>query len=109
MKHMRTYSRTWSLFFLIVFAAGFVSAQERASNPSQASSLSTGFGSGAAGPIGAGDLLEMSVFDTPELSGKLRVSNTGDILLPLVGPIHVAGLTADDMQRLIRQKFIDGK
>ena len=49
-----------------------------------------GFGSGAAGPIGAGDLVEMSVFDTPELSGKLRVSNTGDVILPLVGTVHLA-------------------
>ena len=71
-------------------------------------SSSTGFGSGAAGPIGAGDLVEMSVFDTPELSGKLRVSNTGDIILPLVGSIHVASMKAGDVQNLIRQKFIDG-
>ena len=66
------------------------------------------FGSGAAGPIGAGDLLEMSVFDTAELSGKLRVSNTGDILLPLVGSLHVAGLKAEEVQNLIRQKLIGG-
>ncbi len=69
---------------------------------------SSGFGSGAAGPIGAGDLLEMSVFDTPELSGKMRVSNTGDILVPLVGSLHVAGMKAEEAQNLIRQKFIDG-
>ncbi len=67
-----------------------------------------GFGSGAAGPIGAGDLVEMSVFDTPELSGKLRVSNTGDVILPLVGTVHLQGLTAGDAQTLIRQKFIAG-
>jgi polysaccharide export outer membrane protein len=68
----------------------------------------SGFGSGAAGPIGAGDLVEMSVFDTPELSGKLRVSNTGDVILPLVGTVHLQGLTAADAQSLIRQKFIAG-
>jgi polysaccharide export outer membrane protein len=67
-----------------------------------------GFGSGAAGPIGAGDLVEMSVFDTPELSGKLRVSNTGDVILPLVGTLHLQGLTAGEAQTLIRQKFIAG-
>jgi polysaccharide export outer membrane protein len=109
MKQMRTYSRTCSLFFLIAFAAGLASAQERGQNASQASSFgSTGFGSGAAGPIGAGDLLEMSVFDTPELTGKLRVSNTGDILLPLVGSLHVQGMKAEEAQNLIRQKFITG-
>jgi polysaccharide export outer membrane protein len=50
----------------------------------------------------------MSVFDTPELSGKLRVSNTGDVILPLVGTLHLQGLTAGEAQTLIRQKFIAG-
>ncbi|MGC2322939.1 MAG: polysaccharide biosynthesis/export family protein [Terriglobales bacterium] len=68
----------------------------------------TGFGSGAAGPIGNGDLLEMSVFDTPELSGKLRVSNTGEVILPLVGTVHLAGMKSEEAAALIRQKFIDG-
>ena len=109
MNQMKTYSKTWSPFLLIVLAAGLVSAQEKGSNLPQAPSFgSTGFGSGAAGPIGAGDLLEMSVFDTPELSGKLRVSNTGDILLPLVGSLHVQGLKAEEAQNLIRQKLITG-
>jgi polysaccharide export outer membrane protein len=108
MKQMRTYSKVRTLFFLIL-CTGIVSAQERVPTTSPVAGFgSTGFGSGAAGPIGAGDLLEMSVFDTPELSGKLRVSNTGDILLPLVGSLHVQGLKAEEAQNLIRQKFISG-
>jgi polysaccharide export outer membrane protein len=68
----------------------------------------SGFGSGSAGPIGNGDLLEMSVFDTPELSGKLRVSNTGDVVLPLVGRLQVAGLKAEEAATLIGRKFAEG-
>src|SRR5580658_10059334 len=94
-------------FFLLALLPLPSTAQERAAASSMGSGGS-GFGSGAAGPIGAGDLVEMSVFDTPELSGKLRVSNTGDIILPLVGSIHVAGMKANDVQNLIRQRFIDG-
>ncbi len=67
-----------------------------------------GFGSGSAGPIGNGDLLEMSVFDTPELSGKLRVSNTGDVVLPLVGSLQVSGLKAEEAAALIGRKFAEG-
>ena len=67
-----------------------------------------GFSSGAVTPIGTGDLLEMNVLQTPELSGKLRVSNNGDVLLPLVGALHVAGLTADEAQSLIRRKLKEG-
>jgi len=94
-------------FFLLALLATTSTAQDRAAAGGNIGG-GGGFGSGAAGPIGAGDLVEMSVFDTPELSGKLRVNNTGDIILPLVGTIHVAGMKANDVQNLIRQKFIDG-
>jgi len=104
MPHSKTIGKLNILFFMLL-AVGTACAQDRASAGSGSSS---GFGSGAAGPIGAGDLVEMSVFDTPELSGKLRVSNTGDIFLPLVGAFHVQGLKAEEAQTLIRQKFIDG-
>lgn len=36
--------------------------------------------------IGAGDLLQVTVFDTPELSAQLRVSQAGEIGLPWVQP-----------------------
>jgi len=97
--------------FVLLAVCGTASAQDRASAAfgGSASTLgSAGFGSGSAGPIGAGDLLEMSVFDTPEFSGKLRVSNTGDVILPLVGTLHLQGLNAGEAQTLIRQKLIDG-
>jgi polysaccharide biosynthesis/export protein len=95
-------------FCLLAISTLTSAAQDRSAAATSISGSSAGFGSGAAGPIDAGDLVEMSVFDTPELSGKLRVSNTGDIILPLVGSIHVAGMKAIDVQNLIRQKFIDG-
>jgi polysaccharide export outer membrane protein len=44
--------------------------------------------------ISAGDLLAVDVFDTPELSAKLRVSENGDIAVPVAGSVHVGGLTA---------------
>ncbi len=97
------------LFVLTLLPPSRGAQGQKPSDAGSVGSASAGFGSGAAGPIGAGDLVEMSVFDTPELSGKLRVNNSGDIILPLVGSIHVAGLTADAMQSLIRKKFIDGK
>lgn len=102
---------SYTALFILLALAGTASAQDHAPAPfgGMASTLGGGgFGSGAAGPIGAGDLVEMSVFDTPELSGKLRVSNTGDVILPLVGSLHLQGLKAGEAQALIRQKLIDG-
>ncbi len=99
------------LWIGLIFAAACAMAQQR---PQMSTSVptstlgGTGFGSGAAGPIGNGDLIEMSVFDTPELSGKLRVSNTGEVILPLIGKLHVAGMKAEDAAALIRQEFIKG-
>jgi polysaccharide export outer membrane protein len=103
------------LIFMLAFAVGCALAQQR-SPMSMSTSASvppstlggSGFGSGAAGAIGNGDLIEMSVFDTPELSGKLRVSNTGEVALPLVGRLQVAGMKAEEAASLIRQKFVDG-
>jgi polysaccharide biosynthesis/export protein len=44
--------------------------------------------------IGEGDLLDVSVFDVPELSRQLRVSQTGSISIPLVPVrLRVAGLS----------------
>ena len=44
--------------------------------------------------IGNGDLLEVSVFDVPELSKDLRVNQNGTISIPLIpARLHVAGLT----------------
>jgi polysaccharide biosynthesis/export protein len=52
--------------------------------------------------IGNGDLLTISVFDVPELSRDVRVSQSGTIGIPLVPTrLHVAGLTETQAQQLI--------
>src|SRR5258706_14953863 len=44
--------------------------------------------------IGSGDLLSMQVFDVPELTREVRVSQTGTIGIPLVPVrLHGSGLT----------------
>lgn len=52
--------------------------------------------------IGAGDLLEVKVFQAPELSGETRVDNNGNISLPLLGDIYVKGLTKFQLEQQIR-------
>jgi polysaccharide export outer membrane protein len=56
--------------------------------------------------ISAGDLLEVSVFDTPDLSGKLRVNEHGNIALPLAGDLSVSELTAEQAGREIEAKLL---
>jgi polysaccharide export outer membrane protein len=55
--------------------------------------------------ISAGDLVDLTVFDTPELSTKLRVDEHGLITLPLAGSLPVAGLTADQAGRAIESRL----
>src|SRR5712691_800182 len=43
--------------------------------------------------IGPEDLLEITVFEAPELNRSLRVSANGAISLPLLGAVKAAGLT----------------
>lgn len=100
----RIKKKNYLFMLLLLLAAAGAAAQDHAPAPP----ANVGFGSGAAGPIGAGDLVEMTILDTPELSGKLRVSNTGDVILPLVGSVHLEDMKESDAQALIRQKFIDG-
>jgi polysaccharide export outer membrane protein len=59
-------------------------------------------------PIGTGDLLHIDVFDVPELSRELRVSDTGDISFPLIpGRIHAAGLTPFQLESQLEQLLLE--
>jgi polysaccharide export outer membrane protein len=54
--------------------------------------------------IGDGDLLDISVFDVPELSKEVRVSQTGLISIPLIpARIHVTGLSESQTEQKIAE------
>ena len=58
--------------------------------------------------LGPGDLIEVSVYNVPELSTKARVGNPGDIYLPLIDYVHVGDLTVEEAQALIQKRLEDG-
>ncbi|MDD5430169.1 MAG: polysaccharide export protein, partial [Candidatus Omnitrophica bacterium] len=47
--------------------------------------------------INAGDIIEVSVYQEPDLSKELRVSEKGEIAYPLIGNVNVSGLTAEEV------------
>ncbi len=49
--------------------------------------------------IGAKDLLEITVFDLPELSQTVRVSEDGSISFSLLGRVEASGLTAQQLEK----------
>jgi polysaccharide biosynthesis/export protein len=58
--------------------------------------------------LGPGDLFEVNVYNVPELTSKVRVSNSGDVYLPLIDYVHVEGLTQEEAQTLIEKRLSDG-
>lgn len=51
--------------------------------------------------IGAGDLLNIVVFDTPELTTSVRVSQDGEVNLPVLGRMKLAGMNTIEAARMI--------
>jgi polysaccharide export outer membrane protein len=60
------------------------------------------------GPVklGAGDLLDISVFASSELTTRVRVPSYGDISFPLLGKLHVSGMMPGEVQDLIREQLM---
>ncbi len=52
--------------------------------------------------------MDISVFDVADLTTKARVSSQGNIDMPLIGTLHVAGITPEQAESLIVRKLDDG-
>lgn len=55
--------------------------------------------------IGVDDVIDLSVFDAPEMNRKVRVRPDGFISLPLINQIKLAGLTESDAQAEITKQL----
>jgi polysaccharide export outer membrane protein len=87
------------------------SSQNLASNPlaGGSSSVQTAPGSHSLPyVISPHDLLDISVYEVPELSQKVRVDLQGNVDLPLVNYVHLAGLTIDDAQLTLQDALKSG-
>lgn len=59
--------------------------------------------------IAAEDILNITVFDEPELSvEETRVSSNGTVALPLIGDVRVAGLSTAQVAAKVEQLLADG-
>ena len=55
--------------------------------------------------IGPGDLVEVQVWDQPELSGRHTVGPSGKLSLPLIGEMKVQGLTRTEAANLVKSRL----
>jgi polysaccharide export outer membrane protein len=58
--------------------------------------------------LGEGDVLTVSVYDQPDLTSVVRISGDGMITLPLIGQVHAAGLSVDQLSGNIETLLADG-
>jgi polysaccharide export outer membrane protein len=63
-----------------------------------------------ASTLGAGDVIEVRVFQEPELSGVYQVGTQGDVIFPLCKEVQVGGLTpnaaAERLRACLAARFI---
>lgn len=60
-------------------------------------------------PVGPGDLLELAMYGADDYREEVRVSKSGDISLPLIGLIHVEGLSPKQTEELVERKLMEGE
>lgn len=56
-----------------------------------------------------GILLNVAVYNEPELTTQARIDQSGDIILPLIGAIHVEGKTVAEAQEAVQNKYISAE
>lgn len=60
--------------------------------------------------IGGGDLIRINIFEAPDLNTETRVSARGDVTLPLIGTVAIAGLSVgkaeQHVERLFREQYL---
>jgi polysaccharide export outer membrane protein len=57
--------------------------------------------------IGAGDLLEVSLYGMPDFKTDVRVNSGGEISLPMIGTVPVAGLSVEQAETLVARKLTE--
>lgn len=58
--------------------------------------------------IGPGDLISVSVLGAPDFDRQVRVSGEGEVALPFIGNVQIAGLTVARAEELIAQRLSEG-
>ena len=78
------------------------------SSPSRTANVTPSDDSASGLLLGPGDLIDVGVYNVPELATKGRIGSNGDIYLPLVDYVHIEGLTPEEAQNLIQKRLADG-
>ncbi len=80
------------------------------SGSASAATAATGAGPGAISgmsddPISAGEVVHISVFNAPDFTFVARVSESGQIALPFLGAVQIAGLSSMDASAMLSSQL----
>ena len=99
---------TVSISALLLLAGGCALAQQPTTNPTRATNVPEVGANLPAQPVGANDLIAVSVYDAPELSRTVRIGADGYIRLPMLKQrLKVDGLYPADLETAISQALRD--
>src|SRR5690349_22479413 len=111
----------WFVPALLVLAMVLFGPRAARSNP-QSEQSAAAAGSPAATPahasapssvseapvlIGTGDLLNVSVFGAPDYVQEVRVDDNGQVTLPFIGQVKLAGMSLNDAEILVAKRLAD--
>jgi polysaccharide export outer membrane protein len=58
-------------------------------------------------PLRPGDVIRLRIWREPDLSGEFPVDESGQAVLPLVGPVSVVGLSRDSLRRSLLTSYTE--
>jgi len=101
---------TSSLAAIALFAASLASAQTAPATAGQASQPAAQAPANRPSDyvVGAADVLKVTVYDEPTMSGTYRVDTDGSFQYPMLGRIAAAGMRVRDIEQMLKTKLEDG-
>ena len=105
---------------LVMFASSSVAQVGASSTHGTVSSQTSTSGAGRSSGLGAvpedfvrmklapGFMLGLNVLDDPDFSNNFRIDEQGNIAVPILGTMHIAGETVSEARAQIRKKLLEG-
>jgi len=59
--------------------------------------------------LGPGDVVKVTVYQSPELGAEARVTESGIVSLPLIGQVKIGGLSISEAEKTIADALLKGK
>jgi len=109
MKKLLTSACTVVATFVACMVAAQWSGSSSAQTPGTPVPASQGFANRSSDyVVGAQDVLKITVFDEPTMSGSYRVDTDGSFQYPMLGRVAVGGMRVREVEQLLKGKLEDG-